>query len=169
MDNLRTPSLQHFEPAERNFEHVDWCLQKADEMLGYWRKGEANNPKAYGLAVAAMLAEYPPDVVEELTHPLRGMPSRTDFMPTLRELREACEQESERNQRINDLGKYQRRPIKYEKPRAPAPSHEELMKTHGRFLGPFESPGDKWNKWGGSTTDRQFVYGGRPDAKMEGA
>lgn len=163
MDRLPTPSSPLSTGPDRSFEHVDWCVEKARLMLGCYRRGEANDPAVYANTVAALLANYPPEVVEEVTNPLRGMPVQTDFMPTPRELKIACEREANRQQNIKNMGRFQRRAIDYRKPAVPPANHEELIKKHGRFLGAFELPGDKWNKWGDGAV-RDHPYGRRKSA-----
>src|SRR6185436_2841024 len=91
LENLRAPYSQASTRHESEFERLDFATAKARLMLGCYRKGEANDPQTYATAVAAMLAQYPEEVIEAVTSPLSGLPSRTDFMPTLKELKEACE------------------------------------------------------------------------------
>lgn len=62
-------------------------------MFGCYRRGEANNPEVYTASVAAVLAEYPPDVINYVTDPRTGLPSKCDFLPTVKEIRTACEAE----------------------------------------------------------------------------
>lgn len=45
----------------------------------------------YGSALAALLASYPEDVVRAVTDPVRGLPSTSQWLPTIAEVRSACE------------------------------------------------------------------------------
>jgi hypothetical protein len=60
-------------------------------MFGCYRKGDANDPETYVAALAAVLASYPEDVIKNVTHPVTGLPSRVDFLPTVAEVFRACE------------------------------------------------------------------------------
>jgi hypothetical protein len=43
------------------------------------------------MAVAATLAEYPKEVVQHVTDPRSGLPAKLKFLPSVAEVREACE------------------------------------------------------------------------------
>lgn len=60
-------------------------------MLGCYRTGEANDPETYITAIAATLARYDEDVIKHITHPVEGLPSQSDFLPTVAEVRKACD------------------------------------------------------------------------------
>ncbi len=61
-------------------------------MFGCYRKGDANDPDAYVGAVAAVLSEYPAETIKFVTDPRTGIPSRVDWMPTVGEIKRACEE-----------------------------------------------------------------------------
>lgn len=60
-------------------------------MFGCYRKGDANDPETYVAAITATLARYPQDVILDVTHPVDGLPGTNDFIPTVAEVRRACE------------------------------------------------------------------------------
>lgn len=60
-------------------------------MFGCYRKGDANDPEVYTAAVAAILAEYDPEVIRRITDPRTGIPRRMKFMPNPAEISEECE------------------------------------------------------------------------------
>jgi hypothetical protein len=60
-------------------------------LFGCFRRGDANDPEVYVAAISAMLAQYPDWVVTKVTDPMRGIPSEMDFLPTVKEVKEACE------------------------------------------------------------------------------
>jgi hypothetical protein len=62
-------------------------------MFGCYRKGDANDPETYVAAITATLARYPEDVILRITHPVDGLPGQKDFLPTVAEVRRACESE----------------------------------------------------------------------------
>lgn len=47
------------------------------------------------MAVAATLAEYGPEVVEYVTDPRTGLPAKLKWLPSVAEVREACESRKE--------------------------------------------------------------------------
>lgn len=67
-------------------------------LLGCYRKGEANDPAVYTRAVVSVLSDYPLDVVKCVVDPRNGLPSRQRFLPTITEVKEACEEENRRGQ-----------------------------------------------------------------------
>jgi hypothetical protein len=46
----------------------------------------------YTTAIAAVLAEYPADIVREVTDPRRGIQTKLNWLPTVAEVKKACEQ-----------------------------------------------------------------------------
>ena len=42
-------------------------------------------------AVTAVLSRYPRDVIKNVTHPATGLPVKSDFLPTVKEVFDACE------------------------------------------------------------------------------
>jgi hypothetical protein len=68
---------------------------KAAQLFGCYRKGEANDPDVYTAAVAAILAEYPPEIVDFVCDPRTGLPRRLKWLPTVAEIAEACERRME--------------------------------------------------------------------------
>ena len=62
-------------------------------LLGSYRKGDASDPDVYTSAVAAVLAEYPEDIVRRVTDPRGGLPGTCQWLPTVQEVRSSCERE----------------------------------------------------------------------------
>lgn len=60
-------------------------------LIGCFRSGDAADPEVYVTAVGAVLSRYPEDVVRQVTDPVRGLPGRSKWLPTVSEVREACE------------------------------------------------------------------------------
>ena len=60
-------------------------------MLDCWRTGGANNPEVFVTAVAATLARYPDQVIYDVTDPTTGLPVQVTWMPSVKEVRDACE------------------------------------------------------------------------------
>ena len=60
-------------------------------LFGCYRTGLANDPETYTMAVAATLADYPPEVIQHVTDPRTGLPAKCKWLPSVAEVREACE------------------------------------------------------------------------------
>ena len=63
---------------------------RAAVLFGCYRRGEANDPEGYTAAIAAILSEYSPEVIQHVTDPRTGLPRKTNFLPTVQEVDLAC-------------------------------------------------------------------------------
>jgi hypothetical protein len=59
--------------------------------MGYYRKADAEDPGMYVSGAATVLSAYPEDVVREVTDPLRGLPATVQWLPSLAEIKAACD------------------------------------------------------------------------------
>lgn len=71
---------------------MEFAAERARLLFGCYRKGEANDPKTYVTAVAAVLSDYPAETIRFVTDPRTGMPARSEWMPTVGEVKRACEE-----------------------------------------------------------------------------
>ena len=67
--------------------------RRAGILLGCYRKGDAEEPEIYAAAVASVLTCYPQDVAQRVTDPRSGLPGRSQWLPTVAEVKAACEAE----------------------------------------------------------------------------
>ena len=67
------------------------AVSKARQLFGCFRGGDANDPETYVAAISAVLAQYAPHVVHSVCDPRTGLPSESNFLPTVKEVRDACE------------------------------------------------------------------------------
>jgi hypothetical protein len=65
----------------------------AAKLFGCYRASDANDPETFLAAATAMLAQYPEAAVAKVCDPVRGLPSTSKFLPSITEIREACERE----------------------------------------------------------------------------
>jgi hypothetical protein len=77
----------------------------ARRLFGSFRKGDANDPETYVAAVLTVLMDYPDGIVNEVCHPARGLAARCDFLPTMKEIKAACEAEAARCDRLAALSR----------------------------------------------------------------
>lgn len=122
------------------------AIEGAKVLLGCYRTGEANDPEVYARSVVAVLAEYPVDVIHAVCDPRYGIASKLKWLPTIAELKEACEvamapfyREAERQKRIADKANHA------EMPRADRPTYDELVAKHGKNFGINQQ--DDLGKW----------------------
>lgn len=66
---------------------------RARILIGSFRKGDAEDPDVYASSVAAVLSGYPEDVVKRVTDPRTGLPGKCQWLPTVAEVKGACEAE----------------------------------------------------------------------------
>jgi hypothetical protein len=71
---------------------TSYAAQRAKLLLGCYRTGDANDPATYVAAITAVLARYPEDIITRVTHPVTGLPSKKDWLPTVKEVCDACEE-----------------------------------------------------------------------------
>jgi hypothetical protein len=70
------------------------ATERALLLLGSYRKGEADDPDTYVTAIAAVLTLYDPAIVARVTDPRTGIAGRVKWLPTVHEVRAACEEEA---------------------------------------------------------------------------
>ena len=60
-------------------------------LLGCYRKVDCADPEVFATAAVAVMRRYPEDVVRKVTDPHSGLPATSKWVPTISELRDACE------------------------------------------------------------------------------
>jgi hypothetical protein len=133
MQNLgsSTPRIEHTKTFSRPSAKQPNATQAlaARRLFGSFRKGDANDPETYVAAVLTVLMDYSDAVVNEVCHPGRGLPARCDFLPTMKEIKDACEGEAARADRMQTyakLGTTQRR-----LPAPPSPMQPTIFTPQG--------------------------------------
>lgn len=69
-----------------------YAAERARLLLGCYRTGDANDPETYVAAITAVLAQYSEDIVTQVTHPTKGLPVKKSWLPTVKEVYDACEE-----------------------------------------------------------------------------
>jgi hypothetical protein len=145
-------------------------------MLDCFRTGEANNPEVFVTAIAATLARYPDQVIYDVTDPRTGIPSKISWMPTIKDVREACDrayapiqQQVERERRIAE--QLAAREAEENKPR---PTLEQLQAKYGKDWGLGNINGKPDKPWEPAPTASQLAshyrkYGLQFRPKVENA
>ena len=69
----------------------EMAVMSATLLFGCYRAAEASAPKVYLAAAEAVLRCYPERVAQVVCDPVHGLPSRSRFLPSIAEIKEACE------------------------------------------------------------------------------
>jgi len=93
-----------------------YAAERARLMFGCYRRSEAADADTYTAAVAMILSHYSAEVVQAITDPFSGLPSRKtesgySGLPDVADVKAACEAEATRLERLAayaKLGKTQR-------------------------------------------------------------
>ena len=70
--------------------------ERAALLLGCYHKSNVAEPEIFAAGAAAILSKFPADIAATVTDPRTGLAGRLKFVPTLAEIREACEREQAR-------------------------------------------------------------------------
>ena len=114
----------------------------AARLLGCYRTGDANDPEVYISGVVAVLSRYSIEIIREVTEPATGLPSKSNWLPTIAEIRKECDLLEERAKRKVYLARQlEQQFAERETPadRQQRPSYEELQRRcHevGLMIGP---------------------------------
>jgi len=104
---MEKPEAKSFKPLTISVEKLpasmaqharisEYATERARLLLGCYRTGDANDPDTYVAAIAATLARYSEAIITDVTHPVSGLPSKKSWLPTVKEVFDACEEHDER-------------------------------------------------------------------------
>ena len=145
---MENPKPESFKPLTISVENLpasmarqenltSYAAARAKLLLGCYRTGDANDPATYVAAITAILARYPEEVITAVTHPATGLPSKSGWLPTIKEVGDACNQAIEpirqnelRLKRIKEQLEMRERMERGEKPTA-----EQLRAKYGENWG----------------------------------
>jgi hypothetical protein len=135
-------SVQHSQDSEMTSQQMNEAKKGAARLLGCYRTGDANDPEIYVSAVISVLVRYPVEIIREVTEPSTGLPGKSNWLPTVAEVRNECEvlaarerRKIEREQQISEQLEA-RKQITDQRPR---PTYEELQRRCaevGLHIGP---------------------------------
>ena len=74
--------------------HPQVAAGLATRMLSCYRASEASDPDVFIAEAASVMCGYPEDVVQRVSY---GMPSKSKWLPSIAEIREACDAENASN------------------------------------------------------------------------
>lgn len=112
-------------------------------LLGCYRTGDANDPEIYVGALIVVLCGYPQDVMRDVVNPLYGLPAKQKWLPSIAEVRAACEEiEAPRRRQVERDERIKRQLADREVDRTGRPTYEELIArcaAVGLHIGPKQS------------------------------
>lgn len=114
--------------------------ERATLLCGCYRKDEATDAQVYGQAVQMVLSDYPASVVFRVTDPRLGISAKIKWLPSIAEIKEACEAEMKP---LRDAEDRERRraardaewPAEFEEPRAKRKTFAELSAMYPDIIG----------------------------------
>lgn len=68
-------------------------LSLAKVLFACYRMTETSDPEIYAAAAIAVMSDYSIDVVRKICDPRSGLPSKCKWLPSIAEIKEACEEE----------------------------------------------------------------------------
>lgn len=94
-DSWRRPtnSLQSYAPI--NPAKLEALTVAAKRLFSQFKTDATVDPKTYLVAVIELFSHYSDEVVMAVTHPFTGMASRQNWLPTIFEIRQACDKANE--------------------------------------------------------------------------
>lgn len=138
------------------------AAERSAILLGCYRKGEAADPEVYTRAVIGVLSKYPADIVRMVTDPLNGLPAEINWLPTIKEVHDACETRFASRRRMQERDRNIARQLaereaqeQVEADRKSRPTLDEMKAKYGENWGlgsPDEAPRKKSN-WRRYTVD----------------
>lgn len=69
------------------------AAEATTRLIGCYPSGKPSDPETYVAAVAAVLSEYPQEIIARVTDPRFGLARRLKFLPAVAEVADACEVE----------------------------------------------------------------------------
>jgi hypothetical protein len=79
---------------------------EARKLTGLYPAREVGDAKAYAAGMTAVLAAHPIDFVRRVCDPVKGLPSRLKWLPTIADVTEAINAECQRRDRIGANARY---------------------------------------------------------------
>jgi hypothetical protein len=93
MENLPKADFSTRATASLNDSSTAAELAKLVRMLfACYRMTETSDPETYTAAAIMVLSDYPIQIVRAVCDPRNGLPSRCKWLPSIAEIKEACEE-----------------------------------------------------------------------------
>src|SRR5512143_601524 len=94
-------------------EDINYAAKKVRELMGLVRLSESQDPTRYPLGLAEVLSHYPRPVIDKVCS-VSGIPSESEWMPSIKQMKDACEYQLKHYDLLN-RPKIPFRPVKYDR------------------------------------------------------
>jgi hypothetical protein len=138
---------------------VAYAAERARILFGSYRRGDANDPDTYVMAVASVLSNYETTLIREVTDPNTGIQITerfATFMPNAGELKRYCDDVAARRANIQRLGSLPQPDFQRARLTGPmpGPAHRAnvfVAGTHPRF--------QSFVEWAAANPETDSYYG----------
>lgn len=113
--------------------------------MGCYRAVDSNDPETYIAAAIAVLSRYPIKIIEAVSSPVTGLPSKLKWLPSIAEIKEACEEYDRFNARIRQAER-QRQEQLAERARFEAENDRSNRKSYAEIQADFAKVGFRFGK-----------------------
>jgi hypothetical protein len=117
---------------------IKTATQAADRLFGFFPQSAASDPQIFMAGVVELLAGYPAWVADRILSPAHGLPAHHTFLPSIKEIRERCEDEFKAHRYVQqfeqtseELRAKHSAPLLAGPPPAPRPTYDELKAKYG--------------------------------------
>jgi hypothetical protein len=114
------------------------ATQAADRLFGFFPQSGASDPQIFMAGVVELLSGYPAWVADRILSPKHGLPAHHTFLPSIKEIRERCEDEFKAHRYAREFEQTSDAlRLKYSAPQlagpppAPRPTYDELKAKYG--------------------------------------
>ena len=117
---------------------MDWATAQVDLFFGSFRKADADEPEIFTSGCLRLFTAYPREAVQYVVDPITGLPGRSEWLPSLKAVKDALDAFQAEQQRASDrkarLAAEAKQIAEREawlKSKARRPTIEELRAKHG--------------------------------------
>jgi len=83
-------------------EKTEWITTQVHLFFGSFRKADADNAEVFSAGCVRLFADYPPEIVAYVVDPLTGLPGKSEWLPSLRAVKQALDE------RHDDIARFER-------------------------------------------------------------
>ena len=114
---------------------TEWITTQVNLLFGSFRKADADNAEVFSAGCVRLFANYQPDIVAYVVDPLTGLPGRSEWLPSLRAVKQALDERHDEIARIERFQAIEQQQLADRKAaeaaRQQRPSYDELKAKHG--------------------------------------
>lgn len=146
MEHIKISPTNQFRPTAPPLD-ADWLAARIRLIFSAYRKDDYSDPEGFVMQLGMNLERFPREIVEYITDPVTGIQTRSKWPPQLAEVVEACLAEEAHRKKLEKYSNLPPAAERLPKPRFSAvDNYDAMVKKHGRPVGVFEKPNDRWNR-----------------------